>query len=80
MVEFPPVETDLLSFVDRADEEADADRQQLDFGERHLDIAGDDQPFVEHAIEDVNETGGPSVPSLSGVGIVCVFYGTFVHT
>src|SRR4051812_34515053 len=37
VVVFPPVETDLLRLVDRADEQADPDREQLDFGERNFD-------------------------------------------
>ena len=62
MIELPPVEADLLRFVDRANQQTNADRQQLDFGERHLDVARDDEPFVEHAIEDVDEPRGSSVP------------------
>src|SRR5436853_1697527 len=38
VIELPPVETDLLGLVDRADEETDPDRQELDFGERDLDV------------------------------------------
>ena len=53
----PPVEADLLGLVERADEQPDPDGEQLDFGQRHLDVAGDDQPLVEHAIEHVDEPG-----------------------
>ena len=56
-VVLPPVEPDLLRLVDGADHEADADRQQLDFGKRHLDIAGDDQALVEDAVENVDKPG-----------------------
>jgi hypothetical protein len=45
-----------LGFVDRADEQPDPNGQQLDFGERNLDIACDDQPLVEHTVENVYET------------------------
>src|SRR5689334_22771248 len=40
VIELPPVEAYLLGFVDRADEQPDPDGQQLDFRERHFDIAG----------------------------------------
>ena len=49
----PPVEADLFGFVDRAHEQSHLNRQQLDIREIDLDIAGDDQPFVEDAVEDV---------------------------
>src|SRR5262245_8943389 len=62
VIELPPVETDLLGLIDRADEEADADGQKLDFRERHLDIASDHEPLVENTIEDVDQTRGSSVP------------------
>src|SRR6267143_113701 len=55
VVVFPPVETNLLRLVDRADDEADADGEELDLGERHLDVAGDDEALVEDAIEDIDE-------------------------
>ena len=54
----PPVEADLLRFVERTDEQPDANREQLDFGERHLDVAGNDQPLVEDPIENVHQSGG----------------------
>src|SRR5713226_462468 len=57
MIEPPPVEADLLGLVDRADEQPDTDRQQLDFGQRDLDVARDDEAFVQHAIEDLDQTG-----------------------
>src|SRR4051812_751148 len=53
----PPVQTNLLRLVDRTDHQSDPDGQEFDFGERHLDIAGDDQPFVEHAVENVDQPG-----------------------
>src|SRR5919201_6286089 len=62
MVELPPVEANLLGFVDRADQQADTDRQQLAFRERHLYVACNDQPFVEDAIEDVDQTCRSPVP------------------
>src|SRR5205814_6229701 len=62
MIELPPIEADLFRLVDRADEETDPDRQELDFGERYLDVAGDDEPLVENPIEDIDQTRGASVP------------------
>jgi hypothetical protein len=53
----PPVETDLLRLVERTDEQPDADGEELDFGEGDLDVPGDYQPLVQHAIEDVDEPG-----------------------
>ena len=52
----PPVETDLLRLVQRADEQSDADGEKLDFREGDLDVARDHQPLVQHAIEDVDES------------------------
>jgi len=58
MVVLPPVEAYLLRLVDGADEEADPDGQQLDFGERHPDVTGDDQALVEDPVEDLDESRG----------------------
>ena len=77
MIVLPPVEADLLRLVDRADQQPDPDRQQLDFGERHLDVAGHDEPFVQHPVENVDQPGRSPCPSVSDVGIGSVFYGTF---
>ena len=54
----PPVEPDLLGFVDRADEETDLNREELDVGEVDLDVADDDKALVEHAIQNVDQTIG----------------------
>src|SRR2546425_11005375 len=62
MIELPPVEADLLCLVNRADQQANPDRQELDLSERDLDISCDDEPFVQDAIENVDQTGGSSVP------------------
>jgi len=55
----PPIQTDLLRFVDRANEEPDLNRQQLDVRQVDLDVAGDDEAFVQHAIEDVDQAMRP---------------------
>src|SRR5207244_5164410 len=55
MVVLPPVQPDLLGLVDRADDEADAHREELDLGERHLDVAGDDETLVENAVQHVHQ-------------------------
>ena len=51
----PPVQPDLLGLVDRADHQPNPDGEQLDFGDRDLDVAGDDQALVEDPIEHVDE-------------------------
>src|SRR5262245_17098339 len=53
----PPVQPDLLGLVDGADDEADPDGEKLDLGQRDADVARDQQPLVEDAIEDVDEAG-----------------------
>src|SRR6185436_111456 len=56
-VVLPPIEADLLSLVDRTDHQADANREQLDFSERNLDVARHHEPLVEDAIENINQLG-----------------------
>jgi len=53
-----PVQTDLLRFVDRTDQQANPNRQQLDFRERHLDVASDDEALVEDTIKDLDQSRG----------------------
>ena len=54
----PPVKTDLLCLINRADEETDLNGEELDVGEVDLDVADNHEAFVEHAIEDVDQTVG----------------------
>ena len=54
----PPVESDLLGLVDRANEKSNLYSEELDVGEVDLDVADDDEALVEHAIENVNQTIG----------------------
>src|SRR5712691_8395522 len=56
-VVLPPVEPNLFSLVDRTDQQANANRKELDFSERHLDVARDDETLVEHTIENVDQPG-----------------------
>lgn len=51
----PPVQTDLLCFINRANEEPDLNRQQLHIREIDLYVARDDKAFVEDAVEDVDQ-------------------------
>src|SRR5690349_16176825 len=51
----PPIESNLLGFVDRADEETNLNREKFDVGKIDLDVTDDDETLVEHAVEDVNE-------------------------
>src|ERR1043165_9914928 len=62
MIELPPIEPDLLRLVNRADEQSNADGQELALRQRHLDVAGDHEPLVEDAVEDIDQTRGSSVP------------------
>jgi hypothetical protein len=51
----PPVQPDLLRFVDRAHEQANLNREQLDVREVDLDVTGYHQPFVQDAVEDLDK-------------------------
>ena len=51
----PPVDPHLLGALNRRDQEPDLDRDQLDVEQVDLDVAGDDDALVEHALEDVGE-------------------------
>src|SRR5688572_27532316 len=62
MVELPPVHPNLLRLVDRTDQQTDSDRDQLDFRERHLDVARHDEALVEHAVENVDQPAGAPRP------------------
>jgi hypothetical protein len=53
----PPIEPNLLCFVDRADQQANPNGQELDFRQGHLDIPRDHEPFVEHTIEQIDQGG-----------------------
>src|SRR5437016_12863521 len=63
-VVLPPVEADLLGLVDRTDHQPDADGEQLHFGDRNFDVAGDDEAFVEDAIEHVDQAAAAAVAHL----------------
>ena len=51
----PPVQPDLLRLVDRAHEQANLDREQLDVGKIDLDVTGNHQPFVQDAVENFDK-------------------------
>src|SRR5688572_1224082 len=51
----PPVQPDLLRFVDRAHEETHLDREQFDIREIDLDVTGDHQALVQHAVENLDQ-------------------------
>ena len=54
-VALPPVDAHLPRALHRGDQQAQLDRDELDVQKVDLDIAGDDDPLVEHALEDVGE-------------------------
>jgi len=51
----PPVQSDLLGFVDGADEKTNLDGEKLDVGKIDLDVADNDETFVEHAVENIHQ-------------------------
>ena len=51
----PPVQSDLLGLIDRTDEQPDLNGQQLDVRQVDLDIADDDEAFVEDSVENVDQ-------------------------
>jgi hypothetical protein len=53
----PPVQSDLLGLVERAHQKPNPDGEKLYLSQRHADIPGNDEPFVEHAVEHVNQSG-----------------------
>ena len=52
----PPVQPDLFGLVDRTDEQAHLNGEQLHVGEIDLDVASNHQPFVQHAVENLDQT------------------------
>src|SRR5438034_2454932 len=54
----PPVEPDLPRLVDGADDQPDADCEELDFGDRDANVAGDGKSLVEHAPENIDDATG----------------------
>src|SRR5262249_31762063 len=61
-IELPPVEAELLGLAQRADEQPDPDGEQLDFGERDLDVSCDHESLVEDTVENLHETCRAIVP------------------
>src|SRR3954462_15293936 len=56
-IALPPVDAHLSSALDGCDQQAQLDGQQLDVEQVDLDVAGDDDALVEHALEDVGQVG-----------------------
>ena len=56
MIVHPPVEANLARLVQRADDQANAYGEQLDFGERDLDISADEQSLIQNPIQDLDES------------------------
>src|SRR5215813_13461507 len=61
MIVAPPVQPDLLGFVDRTDEQSDTDGKELDLCQRDLDIAGHHEALVQDPVEHLDQPGGASV-------------------
>src|SRR4029434_1177764 len=45
-------------FAEQTKQDAEPDPEQLNFCQRHLDIARDHQTLVEHPVQHVDEAGG----------------------
>jgi hypothetical protein len=54
----PPVESDLLGLVYRANEKPNLNGEELNVGEVDLDVTNHHQTFVENAVENVDEPIG----------------------
>ena len=52
----PPVEADLTGLVERTDNQSDTDREELDFSQGDLDVPAYEQAFVEHTVEDFDQS------------------------
>jgi hypothetical protein len=52
----PPVQPDLFRFIDGAHEQPHLNREELDVREVDLDVASDDQPFVQNAVENLDQS------------------------
>ena len=52
----PPVQSDLLRFIDRANEEPHLNGEELHVRQVDLDVTGDHQSFVQHAVEDLDQS------------------------
>lgn len=51
----PPVQSDLFRLVDRAYEKANLNREQLHVRQVDLDVSRNDEAFVQHPVENLNE-------------------------
>jgi hypothetical protein len=51
----PPIHPDLLGFIDRAHQQADSNREQLNIRQRNTHVARDYQSFVENAIQNIDQ-------------------------
>lgn len=56
-IELPPIHSDLLSLIYGTNQQTNANRQQLDIGQRDAYVAGNYQPLIENAVQNVNQIG-----------------------
>src|SRR6185503_11360256 len=54
----PPVQTDLLGFIDRANQQTNLQSQKLHIRQRHFDVASDYKSFIKNTVENINQTRG----------------------
>ena len=55
---FPPVNAHFLGLVNRGDQQADFDGQQVNIGDLNADIAGNHNALVEHPLQDIGQISG----------------------
>ena len=56
-IELPPIQPDLLSLIHRTHQQADANGQQLNVGQRYPDVAGYHQSFIQDPVENIEQVG-----------------------
>jgi hypothetical protein len=50
----PPIQSNLLGFIDRTDQQPDPDGQQFHIGQRYPDVTRDHQTFIQNPIKNID--------------------------
>src|SRR5579862_2091212 len=58
-VELPPVQSDLLGLVHRANQKPDADREQFDVRQRNTYVSSNHQALIQDPVKNVYKIGCP---------------------
>src|SRR3954454_12135555 len=56
-IRLPPVDTDLLSLIDRRDKEANLERQDVYRRQRERNVTRNHDPFIEDSLQEVGKVG-----------------------